>query len=136
MYIVAIIGYFVIFNKVTDGCTLGKRITKLRIISADNGNVSMLQLFIRSLFLYQFVYYIFRLIVINFMDINSYYSATSFVSNIQLFLEVAILMMISIRADGRGIHDLLAKTRVVRVDREGNIVEDKKSLVRKKLKDE
>ena len=136
IYIIITISYFVIFNKITDGRTVGKKLTRLKIVNTNNTSPTLINYLIRSLFLYQLSYYILRIILLNILNINSYYQVSTIISNIQLFIEIAIILMISMRFDERGIHDLIAGTKVVNVDKDGNIVENKKSIIKRKLKKE
>ena len=69
------------------------------------------------------------------MDISMYYTVTNYVYTFQSYLEMIVIATMSIRLDGRGLQDMLAKTRVVLYDRNGNEIKDKlEVLVNDKLK--
>lgn len=127
IYLVVVFTYFVGFNKYTNGQTLGKKLTKLRIINSkdENENVPVWSYVVRALILYQPIYYIIKLVGVSLMDMNMYYTITSFFYDIQYYLEMLIVIMVMVRIDGRGPHDLLARTRVVLYDRSGKEVQDK-----------
>ena len=127
IYLVIVFTYFVGFNKYTNGQTLGKKLTKLRIINSkdENENVPVWSYVVRALILYQPIYYIIKLVGVSLMDMNMYYTITSFFYDIQYYLEMLIVIMVMVRIDGRGPHDLLARTRVVLYDRSGKEVQDK-----------
>lgn len=141
IYLVAVFAYFVGFNKYTGGQTLGKKLTRLKIVNAtdDKEEVPVWNYIVRALILYQPIYYIIKLIGVNVMDANMYYNVTSVFYNIQYYLEMLIVIMIMIRIDGRGPQDLLARTRVALYDKNGNEVEDKLDMMvnkkREQLKD-
>ena len=69
------------------------------------------------------------------MDTSMYYTFTKYVYTFQSYLEMIVMATMSIRIDGRGLQDMLAKTRVVLYDRNGNEIKDKlEVLVNDKLK--
>lgn len=138
LYLVVVFAYFVGFNKYTGGQTLGKKLMKLRIINAKDEakGVSTFSYVIRALVLYQPVLYIVKLIGINFMSHGTYFDVTNIVYQIQYYIELAVIACAMIRLDGRGVHDLLAGTRVMRYDRNGNEVEDKLNQAMMDAKDE
>lgn len=129
IYLVAVIAYFIGFNKYTKGQTLGKKLMRLKIVNSndENKDVPVWKFIVRSIILYQPIYYIVKLIGISFMGINMYYDITNIVYNVQGYLEMLIIAMVMIRLDGRGPQDLLARTRVALYDRNGNEVKDKMS---------
>ena len=137
IYLVVVLAYFVGFNKYTNGQTLGKKLMRLKIVnSKDNGkDVPIWSYIVRVLILYQPIYYLVRLIGINFMDVNMYYDITSIFYNFQSYLEMLIIAMIMIRIDGRGLHDLLARTRVALYDENGNEIEYKFDIMLNKKKE-
>lgn len=127
VYLVAVFAYFVGFNKITNGITLGKKLMRLKIVNAKDKDrdVSIWSYVIRALFLYQPIYYLVKLISVNFLSMGDYYTVTSVVYDIYYYLECIILVVVVTRLDGRGLHDLVANTRVILMDREGNEVENK-----------
>lgn len=130
IYLITVIAYFVGFNKYTSGQTLGKKLMRLKIVNSndENKDVPVWKFIVRAIILYQPIYYIVKLIGVSFLDINMYYDVTNIVYNVQGYLEMLIIVMVMIRLDGRGPQDLLAKTRVVLYDRNGNEVKDKMSV--------
>lgn len=133
IYLVTVFVYFVGFNKITGGQTLGKKLTRLKIRNNNSyEEVSILSYIIRVLILYQPVYYLVKLIGINFLSSSDYQAVTSVFYYIQYYLELIVIVTIMHRLDGRGLHDLLAKTKVVMIDKEGNEVKEPiVTLVRK-----
>lgn len=127
LYLVAIMAYFVGFTKYTNGQTLGKKLMRLRVVNAKDEvkDVSVLSYIIRAIILYQPVLYLVKLVGINFMDRTMYFDVTNVIYTIQYYLELAVVLFAMIRVDGRGLHDILAGTRVLQYDRKGNEVEDK-----------
>ena len=136
IYLIAVFAYFVGFNKITNGQTLGKKLTRLKIVnSKDNSKpIPIWSYLVRAILLYQPIYYIVKLIGINILSMNQYYNITSIFYDIQYYLELIIIAMVMIRQDGKGLHDFLAKTRVVLLDKDGNEIEEPSIQLTKKKK--
>lgn len=125
IYLILVFLYFVFFNKITNGQTLGKKLTRLRIVSNNyDCEVSVWSYIIRTILLYQPISYLVRLSFVNILDINNYYNVITIIASFQRYLQMIIIIMVVLRMDGRGLHDLLAKTKVVSLDKQGNIIED------------
>ena len=119
LYLVLVFLYFVVFNYITNGQTVGKKVMKLKIENKDDTKkVSILSYIIRALMLYQTIYYIAKLVAILFLSKAQYTNVITTVYSIQNLLDLAILTTIMMRTkDGRGLHDLLARTKVVSVNK-------------------
>lgn len=137
IYLLASIAYFVLFNKYTNGQTLGKKLMRLKIVNSkdENKNVPIISYIIRLIILYQPIYYIIRLIGINLMNATTYSNVTTTVYQMQGYLEMLIIAMMMIRTDGRGPQDLLAKTRVALYDRNGFEIKDKPDMLSQKMQE-
>ncbi len=136
VYLCTVVLYFVLFNKITNGQTLGKKLFRLKIVNSKDSSlpVPVWSYFVRMAFLYQPISYLIKLIGIYTLNKNDYYTVTSIFYNLQYYLEFIIATMVIIRADGRGPHDLVARTRVALLDRKGNEIEEPTgALVKKKL---
>ena len=136
IYLITTIFYFVFFNYYTNGETLGKKIFHLKIVNNKDNNkkVSILSYIIRAIFLYQPIYYIIKLICVMTLNGNDYYSVTSIAYDIQYYLQFIIILTVMIKMDGRGLHDLLAGTRVASYNRKGEEIDYySKSFLTKRL---
>ena len=108
--------YFVVFQKYNGGQTLGKKITRLRI----KDNPSLISYFIRSLILNNVFFNVLKVILILKISKSNYISTSKYLYLIELALEVGILLMVILRSDKRGLHDIIAQTEVVYVGKEEN----------------
>ena len=137
IYIIVTILYFGIFNLITDGQTLGKKLFKLKIVSSgsDDSKPNIVSYLIRSVLLYNTIYYLVSLIGIYTLNKENYYLVTNIVYQIQYYIQIIIICMVMLRADSRGLHDILAKTKVISInDIKDGISEEKKTTEPKKAK--
>ena len=119
IYLILTLLYFIGFNYLTDGQTLGKKITHLKIVSNidKHQKVSLISYLIRALLMYQVIYYLMRLVCILCLKESQYLQITSFIYYVQNTLDFIIIMFILIRKDKRGLHDILANTKVIQLDK-------------------
>lgn len=110
--IVVIILYFGVFNFVSKGQTLGKRIMNLQIVSAKDKPLKIYNYLIRCIILNGIIMDIVTLIAICFSR-SKYYDIYSIGSNINMIIQVAIFISIMFSVSGRGLHDFLAGTKVI-----------------------
>lgn len=136
--VIVIFAYFVGINLLTKGQTVGKKIMKLQIINNKDSSskVSLLSYFIRTLILYNPVYYLAIIIGVYVFSSSDFYNWALVWSNIKNYLDIVIVIMVVIRLDGRGLHDLLAGTRVITLDEVNNIESDSHVIVEEDKDDE
>ena len=68
---------------------------------------------IRGLLIYGIVTTLYSTISINFLDMEKFNYSVSVISAIESMIIIVILMMLY-KKDGRGLHDIIAKTNVIR----------------------
>lgn len=110
--IVIIILYFGVYNYVSHGKTLGKRIMNLQIVSAKDKPLKIYNYLVRCILLNGIIMDIITLIAICF-NRNTYYDIYSIGSNINMSLQIVIFLSIMFTASGRGLHDFIAGTKVI-----------------------
>lgn len=123
-YVIVTILYFVGFNLITDGVTLGKKLVRLKIVNnKDSSNkVNWISYLIRCFMLYQPIYYLSKVVFVNFLNISDYYTVTNTIYDVHSYLLFIILGFIAVRMDGRGLHDIFSNTRVIALDKTGKEV--------------
>ncbi len=109
---IIIIIYFLGTNILMNGMTIGKKIMKLRIVSNTKEKVSLINYLIRTIILYNPIYYLAISLGIFIFNKNTYYNWSYIWSDIKNYLEIIIIMMIIARKDSRGLHELLSNTKV------------------------
>lgn len=111
--VVLTIGYFVIFTYLNMGQTLGKKILKLRIVKDEDKNPSIINILVRSLFLYGIISSLFNVIFISFLKKDLFISIYSIIGNIESIIVIISAIMVLYRKDKRSLYDMIAKTNVI-----------------------
>lgn len=111
--LVVTIGYFVVFQYLNNGQSIGKKLLKIKIVGKDNRKVNIIQIFIRSIFIYQILLSILDLIIIYTLSKTDYLSIYGILTWINSIFIIISALFILYRKDKRGLHDFMAKTYVV-----------------------
>lgn len=114
--IVILILYYIVFQFYNKGQTLGKKLMKLKVVSIDDQNVSMDQLIIRSLIIQSILSNIVIIGFVLFIGRDLYYYASFCIQGIQILITIISIFMVMYSKKNRGLHDYLAKTKVVMTD--------------------
>ena len=115
--IIVYLGYFVGFQKWNKNQTLGKKLFNIDVASIENTDVKWWQILFREIIIYNLIAEILYVILILFLNVNSYFMISNIILAISSLIFLINLILILFRKDGRGLHDLLAKTIVVEKDR-------------------
>lgn len=117
--VVIIVAYFGIFAWQRKGQTFGKRFMKLRIVSnKDGGNPSFVTLFLRALILNNVIITLAEIATIFVLPVDNYYTIYSNINLVGYIVLYIIVFLILVRQDSRGLHDLVAGTKVIMLDEE------------------
>ena len=112
--IVIYIGYFVVFQFLNKGQTLGKKLMKIKVVDKEEKNPSLLEIIIRTLFIDQILTNILLILVVAFFSKQIFFSAYYLIVGIQyLFIIVTSIMMLY-RKDKLALQDLMSQTIVVK----------------------
>lgn len=114
---VVMVGYYIIFAYFNKGQTLGKKIFKIKVVNDKGNRPSIWNILVRSLFIYGIVTTLYSTISINFFNMNSFNYSVSVISAIESMIVIVSLLMMLYKKDGRGLHDIIAKTSVIREER-------------------
>ena len=115
---VVILGYFGLFQKLNKGQTLGKKIMRIKVTSNDDKELSLLSYLLRLLasyhvFVGNIIVLIANSVLINYLDVNKYYNANMIVTYAFFGIAIISFVMILIREDKRGLHDIISNTKVI-----------------------
>ena len=105
--------YYVILCYFCHGITLGKYLMKLRIVSANEKELNMGHYLIRSLFANLILSNLISIIFVLTMDKSTFINFYPKVSNALTVFLLATILFMMYRNDGRGLHDLMANTKII-----------------------
>lgn len=105
--------YYVVFQFYNKGKTVGKQIMKIRIVSTEEGELTLNQLLFRAFVINSILANTIILLFTIFGSKNVYSLSVTIFMAIQYVLMITSAIMIGYRKDGRGIHDLIAHTEVL-----------------------
>ena len=111
--IACLIGYFGIFQFSQNGRTVGKRVFKLQVKKYNEGNLNIGNYLLRVLILNNVLFNIVRIIFIYTMSKSLYMKSYGYLSNVQLIFQLLIIVSMFMSKENRGIHDLIAGTKVI-----------------------
>lgn len=111
--IIIYILYFVIYPVYNNGQTIGKKMFKLKIMNTKEKKLTFNNLLFRELLLHGIALNIIVNILILFIDKNGFITFSNIFNIAQEIVLFAIIIMIIIKKDGRGLHDVLGNTMVI-----------------------
>ncbi len=125
--IVIIFLYYGVFVYFTKGQTLGKKIMGIKIVSNKGGNLKLHNYFIRAFILNGVIMNLLTLIAICFPE-STYLTIYTAATNMDTILTIVIFLMVLFYKDGRGLHDILAGTKVIdiRDENQEEVIEESK----------
>ena len=140
--------YFGVLQFFCKGQTIGKKLFQIRVVSNDERPLTIVNFILRTVVLSNMLISIALQCIVHFMDVDHYYMVYENVNLVGSIILYIMLFMIVVRADGRGLHDFVANTKVVlddpqvkedKVEAEQKIIdleakEEKKSTPKKKTK--
>lgn len=111
------IAYFIIFQFLNGGQTIGKKLMKIRIRKQDDGVLKIQDIIIRTLIINSIITTIVTLIAVLTVNSGSYYIIRTVISTAETLFVLVSSFMILYRKDKLGLQDLMTHTEVVK---EGN----------------
>ncbi len=107
--VVTILLYFGVFQKYNNGQTLGKKLLNIRV----KGNLNIFKYLLRTAIIYNVFINVAKIILIVALDQNQYLIANKYLYILALVVEVTTIVMIMLRKDHKGLHDLIVGSEVV-----------------------
>ena len=112
------IAYIVVFQYMNKGQTIGKKILKIRIVDKDTENpVSILRGLLRSLIVYSILSSFLCIIFLYILNKNNYFIGYSTLLILEGIFTLTTIIFVLYRNDGRGLHDMMANTKVIKESR-------------------
>lgn len=112
--IILTIAYFIVFQYLNKGQTIGKKLFNLKIVSTEEKPIKLSQIIIRSIFIYSLISAILNMIFVYIIGKDSYYMVSTITTMIDTLLILITVIFILFRQDKRGMHDVIAKTKVIK----------------------
>lgn len=113
IYIVIFTSYFVGLNCLYDGQTLGKKLMNIKIESKNNKKLNAWAYILRTILLTGIFGTFVLLILVFILKEKAYYDASFIISLLQYILQLIICITTLLNKEGRGLHDIICKTKVV-----------------------
>lgn len=108
--------YFGIFQYLLKGQTIGKKLLKLKVVSASNKNITIINFILRSLIVNEVIFNTISIMFLITTKKNIYTHANNIVGILISISEFLIIYLVLTREDERGIHDLLFNTKVINIE--------------------
>ncbi len=111
---VIMFAYFVIFQYMNKGQTLGKRILSIRVVDSETSKPTNIPKgLLRSMVILSIVSSIVSVALIN-VNKNTYTNIYLTAVEIESILTFISIIFVLYRKDGRGLHDMIANTKVIK----------------------
>ena len=98
--IIVYLGYFVGFQKWNKNQTLGKKLFNIEVASIENTDVKWWQILLREIIIYNLIAEILYVILILFLNVNSYFMISNIILAISSLIFLINLILILFRKDG------------------------------------
>ncbi len=112
----ALILYFGVLPLVMNGQTLGKKVMKLRVVSYNDKKLNFWKYLIRIVILNNIWLSLINVGAVYIVDGVKFYYVTYVISMISSLVYMLNLIMVMFRKDNRGLHDMVAGTKVIEVN--------------------
>ena len=96
-----------------NGQTLGKKLFKIKVQSEEKEKLSLMQITVRSLLINVIAFNFINVLAVVFLSKDLYLAVNSIVTFGQWIIFIASVLLILYNKDKNGVHDMLAKTKVV-----------------------
>lgn len=116
------LGYFGALQYILNGQTLGKKIMKIKVTSVSDKKLTILNFLTKSVILNNILFSIILIVGVYVFNKNNYYNLSLIITYIELLVMSLIVLMIVLRKDNRGLHELITNTKVVAVDENSDVV--------------
>lgn len=109
------IAYFVVFQTLFNGQTIGKRILKIKVVDKDSRkDAGIVKIFVRSLFTLSIFSGSMNLILLFVLSKTKYTVFYAVISALELIFTLTTIILILYKKDKRGLHDMMAGTLVIK----------------------
>lgn len=130
--------YFGILEYVCKGETPGKRLMKLRLVSNSDKKLNIFQYLLRVTILNGIIFSLLIILAVYLTDGLTFNYISYFLSLAESTILLINVMMITMRSDHRGLHDIISGTKVIdtKLVNDEEIVEPKETIKEKAQRQE
>lgn len=107
--------YYVGFQKWNKGQTIGKKLFRIKVVDNNGNNPSVWKYFLRTVIVYNILLSLLILVFAYFLNNKLFIIGTGLVGFLNYFVTIGTFILIIVRNDNKGLHDLVAGTKVVEV---------------------
>ena len=112
------VAYFVVFQYMNKGQTIGKKLLKIQVVDKKTKKpISILKGLLRSFIITSTLSGIVSLITLYLLKQNTYYIIYGTLLGIETLFILITTILVLYKNDGRGLHDLMANTSVIKESR-------------------
>jgi len=112
------IAYFVIFQYMNQGQTIGKKLLKLRVVDKDSKKpISILKGLLRSFIVLSILSGTLCILFLYILNRDSYFVSYTILLSLEAIFTLVTIMLVLYKKDGRGLHDMMANTIVIKESR-------------------
>mgnify|MGYP004481038631 FL=1 len=113
--VILTLGYFVVFQYMNKGQTIGKKLLKIKVVDKDTEKpTTVLKGLLRSIFTLSIASATLNILFIFIFNKDSYIIGYLITTMIELLFVFITIIFIVYRKDRRGLHDIMANTKVIR----------------------
>ncbi len=105
--------YFLGFQYINQGQTLGKKLFKIKVVDSNNNRPKFYQILIRALLINSIITNTISDVLISTLSKNAYMASSQYIQLVDMAIMAASFILIMFREDGKGLHDMIAGTKVV-----------------------
>lgn len=113
IYMIIFLSYFVGINCLYEGQTIGKKIMNIKIVSENNIKINGWIYLLRTLLITGIFSTFLLTISTIILNKETYYSFSYIIGLIQYIFQLVVCISILLNKNGKGLHDVICKTKVV-----------------------
>ena len=113
IYLIVSVGYFLVFQYLNKGATIGKRLMKIRIVSKNKKDVSLCQLLIRVCLINEVLPMIILLLLVKLSGGISFFMGYGMVSLIENIIIIICGLTLIFNKNNIALHDKISNSQVI-----------------------
>ena len=112
------IAYYVIFQYMNKGQTLGKKLLKIKVVDKNTEKpITLLKCLLRTFIVYSILSGTISILLLYIINKQYYFIAYTTLLLLEAIFTLITVMFVLYKKDGRGLHDIMANTVVIKESR-------------------